>query len=170
MLEEFRFPEDMTPSMLKQRKHDCSKVETIPERTRTKRQRKSNETSSTDKKANSSTIDGQQNQLPVQLNDDQPMNFESCLSRLKKCKTFYDLKSCCQNINLEDVKGQSRYILEHALCVDVADLIDMCPTDIPDDRLMFPVSVQANGDCLPATGSVFAFGHDDHRDETQNCT
>ena len=43
--------------------------------------------------------------------------------------------------------------------------IDICPVNIPDDRSRFPVRVRADGDCLPASGSVFAFGNDAHANE-----
>ncbi|MES9906221.1 MAG: hypothetical protein ABW168_26520, partial [Sedimenticola sp.] len=83
---------------------------------------------------------------------------------LKKCKTFDELQVQCQNIIQPPIHGGLRYILEDKLCVDVNSM-DLCPSDIPGPINQYPVIVKAEGDCLPACGSVFAFATEGHTDE-----
>lgn len=98
-------------------------------------------------------------------NEDVEENFRTCLDKLhKNCTKFAELQFACQNISLNDITGEPRYILKESLSVDHT-VIDICPVDIPDDRSRFPVTVRADGDCLPGSGSVFAFGNDAHPNE-----
>lgn len=67
----------------------------------------------------------------------------------------------CHSLSLNSIVGAPRYILEEGLSVDYT-AIDVYPEDVPGDKTCFPVTVRADGNCLPASGSVFAFGNDDH--------
>lgn len=39
-----------------------------------------------------------------------------------------------------------------------ADAMDVYPNDVPDPRALFPCKVDADGNCLPSCGSVYAYG------------
>lgn len=43
--------------------------------------------------------------------------------------------------------------------------LQICPTDIPQDCILYPVKVGADGNCLPYTGSILAFGNQDRAAE-----
>ena len=101
------------------------------------------------------------------LNDDRERQtfYLECLQSLQRCKTFSALKDKCSEIN----RMQSRYRLapkpisieSSGLAID-ANSLRLFPDDIETDDIIFPVSVQADGDCLPHSGSVIAFGHENN--------
>lgn len=88
--------------------------------------------------------------------------FLTYLNILNRCKTFSELQTECQNFMLEPIQGRPRSILQDGLCVD-----DRAKKLYPDDcpRSNNPVTVRADGDCLPACGSVFAYGSDTNSNE-----
>jgi hypothetical protein len=48
-------------------------------------------------------------------------------------------------------------MMDAGLEVD-ADAMDVYPNDVPDPRALFPCKVDADGNCLPSCGSVYAYG------------
>ncbi|KAK3108762.1 hypothetical protein FSP39_015119 [Pinctada imbricata] len=80
-------------------------------------------------------------------------------SRRFICSTFEELEKECLSCDVADVVGHPRFIIDDALDVDDG-AIEMFPEDVPDNQSRFPISVRADGDCLPASGSVYAYGHD----------
>ena len=87
------------------------------------------------------------------------MKHNRILSKLQKCKTFQELKTECANINMPEIIGRAQNIEELGLSVDQTSLL-IYPNDVPEGTIRSPVHVRADGDCLPGTGSVFAFGTD----------
>jgi hypothetical protein len=52
------------------------------------------------------------------------------LEKLSKCKDYNDFKEQCKAIQIGDVQGQERSILECKSTVD-QNVMDLCPDDIP---------------------------------------
>ena len=52
-------------------------------------------------------------------------------------------------------------IMVSGLQVD-EDAMDMYPSDIASNQVMYPVKVFGDGNCLPYCGSIHAFGNDKH--------
>ncbi|KAK6168560.1 hypothetical protein SNE40_021068 [Patella caerulea] len=48
---------------------------------------------------------------------------------------------------------------ENSLFEMDVDAMEILPNDIPDDRILYPCIVKADGNCLPSSGSVFSHGH-----------
>ncbi|KAL5015984.1 hypothetical protein ScPMuIL_005573 [Solemya velum] len=90
--------------------------------------------------------------------------YQNLLQVFMCCNTFVELQSACEKVTTTNLVGKSRFICEEGLTVD-GHAIDMYPADVPEETVRYPVSVRADGDCLAATGSVFAFGQDDRPDE-----
>lgn len=62
-----------------------------------------------------------------------------------------------------DIGNVQATVLTTGLPIDETALT-LFPTDVPGD-ILYPVCVQADGNCLPYTGSVIAFGNDNHATE-----
>jgi len=88
-------------------------------------------------------------------------DFEEYLQEMQVCVTFDELKSKCQTISeqIGKVSGQGRSF--EGFCVDHIAL-SLLP---PGNESHLPVTVKADGDCMPAAGSVFAYGSDQFSDE-----
>ena len=88
--------------------------------------------------------------------------FLDYLDMLSQCKTFAEVQTTCRALNLEPVSGFPRSMIGDNLFLD--DLaLELYPEDY--DINSFPVSVKADGDCLPACGSVFLYGNDMRSEE-----
>ena len=94
---------------------------------------------------------------PAEMSD----YFPNIISQLKTCKSFKQLKHKCQQIYPEltnfEKRPESINIMDAGLEVD-ADAMDVYPNDVPDPRALFPCKVDADGNCLPSCGSVYAYG------------
>ena len=55
----------------------------------------------------------------------------------------------------------ARYLQEENLSVDVAEQELFLHLKLPGAAKCFPITVRADGDCLPVAGSVFAFRNDE---------
>lgn len=55
-------------------------------------------------------------------------------------------------------------ILSNGLEVDEL-AVDRYPDDVPDKRTLYPCKTKADGNCLPSTGSIFAYGDPNHTSE-----
>ena len=85
--------------------------------------------------------------------------YASHLKELESAKTFTDLQNKCAHFNLgSSIHGTYRYIEQDKLEVDYQG-IRIYPSDVPGPET-YPVIVRADGNCLPACGSVYAFAHD----------
>ena len=95
-------------------------------------------------------------QTPELIHDTDDV-FLDYLDMLSQCKTFAEVQTTCRALNLEPVSGFPRSMIGGNLFLD--DLaLELYPEDY--DINSFPVSVKADGDCLPACGSVFLYGND----------
>ncbi|CAC5381580.1 unnamed protein product [Mytilus coruscus] len=80
--------------------------------------------------------------------------------RKKKCQDFEELKSKCLDITsqIDDIEGHQRSNRGF-----MADLVsDRYTPNKQKENGNKAIKVRVDGDCLPATGSVFAFGSDRH--------
>ncbi|XP_046326072.1 uncharacterized protein LOC124110747 [Haliotis rufescens] len=84
-------------------------------------------------------------------------DFDSILAKLQACSDFESLQEECLWLDLEEIEGQSRSALGNILTVDQRAL-DMYPNDVPGDKVLFPTIVRADRECLPSSGSIFAYG------------
>ncbi|KAK6187257.1 hypothetical protein SNE40_005323 [Patella caerulea] len=89
-------------------------------------------------------------------------NFDQHLKELKLLDTFQDVKQYCEKINssfppFETVPDEVYF--ENSLFEMDVDAMEILPNDIPDDRILYPCIVKADGNCLPSSGSVFSHGH-----------
>jgi hypothetical protein len=60
----------------------------------------------------------------------------------------------------EEIEGHPRSVCGGTQTVYMV-AFDVYPDDVPGEETIFPTHVKADGDCLPSSGSVFAFGHED---------
>ena len=86
------------------------------------------------------------------------------MQQLNDCETFSEIQIVCSELPSGSLDGYYRYIIGDSLLVCEAS-IDLYPDDVPHDTQFFSVEVRANGDCLPACGSVFVHGKDTCPDE-----
>ncbi|KAL3890798.1 hypothetical protein ACJMK2_003076 [Sinanodonta woodiana] len=95
--------------------------------------------------------------------------FEDCLKSFEECTTFKDLKKNCLDISRKIIIWPVDYdrlttIVNSGLNVD-QQTMDIYPDDVQQTYVTFPVSVKADGNCLPYSGSVLAFGNDRYATE-----
>ncbi|CAG2184547.1 unnamed protein product [Mytilus edulis] len=89
------------------------------------------------------------------------------MRQLRNCNTFAEVQTLCSELSTaSSLDGKDRYVLDDRLLVDEPS-IDLYPDDVPNDTNYFPVSVRANGDCLPACESVFLYGTDVYPEEVR---
>ena len=89
------------------------------------------------------------------------------MRQLRNCNTFAEVQTLCSELSTaSSLDGKDRYVLDDKLLVDESS-IDLYPDDVPNDTNYFPFSVRANGDCLPACGSVFLYGTDVNPEEVR---
>lgn len=86
---------------------------------------------------------------------------QTLLDRLGKSRIFKAIQSECEQISNEigeiDVYLQDINVLSEGIDLD-EDVVDFIPTDLISDVLL-PCQVNADGNCLPSTGSISAFAH-----------
>ena len=97
--------------------------------------------------------------------------FSKMLEELGQCQTFDGIKEKCADVlQIISEKGYemdyeySPCIMNTGIAVDECTL-SLCPTDIPQDTILYPVTITADGNCLPYSGSVIASGKEDMGDE-----
>jgi hypothetical protein len=85
------------------------------------------------------------------------------LEELGQCQTFDGIKEKCADVlQIISEKGYemdyeySPCIMNTGIAVDECTL-SLCPTDIPQDTILYPVTITADGNCLPYSGSVKFF-------------
>lgn len=101
---------------------------------------------------------------------DREQFFTNALNALGKCKSFEEIVTNCSSLsslmpkNDITIPMHQSSIMSTGLQVD-EDALQICPTDIPQDCILYPVKVRADGNCLPYTGSIIAFGNEDRAAE-----
>lgn len=99
------------------------------------------------------------NSARTKATDPSQLHYETILHRLSTSKSFNDLKLKCEKLNLPDLNVIPAEINLYSNKLDVDfDVIPDIPDDIQDSRELFPCDVQADGNCLPSCGSVYAYG------------
>ncbi|GFS03152.1 hypothetical protein ElyMa_001142600 [Elysia marginata] len=98
-------------------------------------------------------------------NENSNMNSEKALfylSKLRRCQTFPELVHECeaQGMCMKELYGCARSVTGCRMGID-----SKASKDVPNDihcysGHVFPVKVRSDGDCLPASGAIFAFGKD----------
>ncbi|KAH3815264.1 hypothetical protein DPMN_143786 [Dreissena polymorpha] len=100
-------------------------------------------------------------------------NFEMILRKMCLCKSFGDLQILVSSIEekVKELYGQSYFntdvsVISHRLTVDrLAHEQDYDNLTILAAVGTLPVSVQGDGNCLPRSGRILAFGDEDHHTE-----
>ncbi|CAG2186302.1 unnamed protein product [Mytilus edulis] len=88
----------------------------------------------------------------------------SLLQTLQQCGSFEHLQITCLESITETLHGKDRFIEKDNFAIDNRSM-KLFPDDVCTDKTLFPVQVRADGNCLPACGSVFVFGNDSYADE-----
>ncbi|WAR23449.1 LOW QUALITY PROTEIN: hypothetical protein MAR_037118 [Mya arenaria] len=99
--------------------------------------------------------------------------FERILSKMCQCKSFDDLQILVPAIEeeIKELYGDIHFnpnisVVSHRLTVDrVAHGLDFDQQTIEAAVGKLPVCVQGDGNCLPRSGSILAFGDEDHHTE-----
>lgn len=94
--------------------------------------------------------------------------FKDLLLTLGKLKTFYEIRKFCMNhenrlAEFEMIRSTPS-ILSTGLSVD-EDVLNPYPADVEQSSVIYPVVVTGDGNCLPYTGSVLGFGHENYGQE-----
>lgn len=94
--------------------------------------------------------------------------FKDLLLTLGKLKTFDEIHKFCMNhenklADYEMIRSTPS-ILSTGLSV-VEDALNLYPADVEQSSVIYPVVVTGDGNCLPYTGSVLAFGHEKYGQE-----
>ena len=95
--------------------------------------------------------------------------FATHLTKIQDCTHFKQLKAICKKLEIEmetkfTIQGHQANMMP-TMEVDVDASVNM-PDDLPDGVSgLLPIQVRADGDCLPHTGSVLAFGHEEAAQE-----
>lgn len=88
--------------------------------------------------------------------------YDTVLDSLKKCVTFDQIKSRSETLS-------DTFIIDGPIDIQVGELdhdsLQLLPGDIPSDFTMIPIKSSADGDCLPHTGSIIAFGQENLNSE-----
>lgn len=118
-----------------------------------------------DKSLSNEKIAKNQKTAPRETSESDRQNyFDSILNRLSQCNSFKDIEMICnseqRNIEQFDINynhmssiiSTGHHVDEHAL--------EIYPEDTEQNSVLFPVRVSADGNCLPYTGSILAFGHE----------
>lgn len=92
--------------------------------------------------------------------------FDSVLYILQAMETFDDIFEFCSHLQLPhyEIRSQMPSIMTTGLCIDEKAL-GLYPPDVPNNTVTYPVSVTGDGNCLPYTGSILAFGTEQHGKE-----
>ncbi|GFR62951.1 vertnin [Elysia marginata] len=80
-------------------------------------------------------------------------------TKLSDCNSFAEIQHEFDGLFLKDLYGSKRSVVGTRLPIDNLARLYV-PKDLKTSKLHFPVTVRADGNCLPACGSVYAFGED----------
>lgn len=94
--------------------------------------------------------------------------FNVLLLTLGKLKTFDEIHKFCMNhenkLAAYEMIRSTPSILSTGLSVD-GDALNLYPADVEQSSVIYPVAVTGDGNCLPYTGSVLAFGQENYGQE-----
>ena len=87
--------------------------------------------------------------------------YSSILRDLQACSCFKDIQAKCRRYESEigEMRNSPTVSTRHDIDEEAMILV---PSDAPNDPLLVPVSVTADGDCLPYTGSILGCGTETH--------
>ena len=87
------------------------------------------------------------------------------LQRLESCNSFALLHHECeaQKPYVPLIQGRKRALISDKIMIDTF-ATGLIPKDLNSSQRLFAGKVRADGDCLPGSGSVFAFGTDQQSD------
>lgn len=109
------------------------------------------------------TSNSSQNDIKEKNEKDRENFFKSMLIEFHSSNDYADLRAKCLNTYVDlpyDISYQtSLSIVDNRFTVDLVAL-DLCPDDIPENKVLFPVKVKPDGDCLAHCGSICAFGNE----------
>ena len=91
-----------------------------------------------------------------------PLDYRRCLHDLGSCKYFKKVQDECKKVEkrIEDLDTDPH--VTHILSDDIEiykDVVQCMPTDLNTNIDLLPCQVNSDGNCLPSTGSTFAFGN-----------
>lgn len=99
--------------------------------------------------------------MALSVEDQRAKFFEKTLQAFAKMKTFEEILTLSMSIeNLIKSYEICEFIPSlHNTGLSVDEIsMSIYPADITQEQVMYTVSVSADGNCLPYTGSVHAFG------------
>ncbi|KAK3756454.1 hypothetical protein RRG08_040359 [Elysia crispata] len=101
----------------------------------------------------------------IVLSPSYKLDTAAALHTLHLCDSFGLLWHECEalQIHLEPLTGRQRSLSGDKLTLNTFSS-ELIPTDA-QDKTLFAVKVRADGDCLPGSGSVFAYGNDQMSEE-----
>ena len=95
-------------------------------------------------------------------------HFANMLDILNTVKSFEELCELSKKYEKEnkcyDISGHGITVVGSKLGID-GNSASLAPTDIESEHLLYPILIQADGNCLPRCGSLYAFGNQDKHEE-----
>jgi hypothetical protein len=104
-------------------------------------------------------------------NDARGVYFKKVLDSLQGCSSFEDLEVICRSEESFIIDKFPLHVRQECCTVlsvkkEIDQMaLDLMPKDIDCDHAIFPVKIYGDGNCLPRTGSVFAFGDEESHEE-----
>jgi len=93
-----------------------------------------------------------------------PLDYRRCLHDLGSCESFKKVQDECKKVEkrIEDIDTYPHvtHILSDGIEID-EDVVQCMSTDLNTNIDLLPCHVNSDGNCLPSTGSTFAFGNKD---------
>ena len=120
-------------------------------------------------KAESDPQEMQANQININSYPSQPIHqihdedfYEKLLSSLNRCQSFEELRDKCMGYREEvgDLNSELPKFIPN-IQVDKQS-VSLMPNDLPGINALMPARVSADGNCLPRSGSVHAYGDETH--------
>ena len=102
--------------------------------------------------------------------DNRAMYYKGVLDILRAATCYPQLEElvqiCHSNIGDDPINVHERYIEDMAVPLDELSM-QVLPDDMPvtEHGQVYPISVIGDGNCLPRTGSIFAYGTEEHHEE-----
>lgn len=90
------------------------------------------------------------------------LTVERLMNKLSKSRSFEHLKTQAADMKFQELAPIETSVVDLKKTLDQPSL-DMRPKDMNQD--LFPVTVEADGNCLPRCGSLIAFGSEDYHSE-----
>jgi hypothetical protein len=107
-------------------------------------------------------------ETPLSSEDPREKFFNETLHAFIRMKTFEEIHNFSMKINnqIQAYEICEFVPLMHNTGLNVGELsLSIYPADIEQEQVLYPATVSADGNCLPYTGSVHAFGTENKGDE-----